>query len=257
MILRVSMLPVLFLGLFGCSDDAQNKNDVGSKFSHQSLTSEQFASLANIPEKAEQKREQAFTAFATRSSIADHLLKSDLKDDLNITRRLVDTKSRIVLDAYFDRYLSEAVTNEAVESYYSENSHLFSNKEYELAYYQIRKKSGTDESKLLLLADALYKDLMDEKVSVNIKKYSALASEKNIVLTSENGAPKILKALEGISEGGYTQPVVTKRGVQIFSVQSVKAKSVALEFVKPRIEYKLKQLLKEQEYKRLSAMAMQ
>lgn len=256
MVFKISMLSVVFLGLFGCSNDTQNKNDVGASFSHQSLTKEQFASLANIPEKAEQKREQAFTDFTTRSSIANHLLKNDLKDDLSITRRLVDTKSRIVLDAYFDQYLSGAVTNEAVQNYYSENTHLFSNKEYELSYYEIRMKPGLDKAKLSLLADALYKELMDKSAPVDLEKYSALASEKNIVLISEHAAPKILKALEGVLEGQYSQPVATNRGIRVFKVQSVKTKPVELEFVKPRIEYKLKQLLKAQEYKRLSMAAI-
>lgn len=255
MILKVSVLAVVLFSLVGCDKGISNNSNAEARFNHQSLTSKQFANLTNIPEKAEQKREEAFTAFTTRSSVADYLLEGELRGDLSITRRLVDTKSRIVLDAYFKKYLSSVVSDEAIRDYYSKNVSSFSDNEYELFQFQIRVKANDDIKKLSLMADALYKALIEGQQPLDLKKYSAVALEKSLILTSDNTNPSILKALEGVLEGSFSPPVVTKQGIQIFKVKSIKSKPIAFELVKPKIEYKLKQALKQEEYNRLTLIA--
>jgi peptidyl-prolyl cis-trans isomerase C len=252
-VIRVCVLAAALVNLPGCSDDVSDKSNYGSMFSHKSLTSEQFAQLAKIPERAETRRVEAFNTFSMRSSIADDLLRNELKENLSITRRLVDTKSRIVLDSYFEEYLKDAVTEEAIQKYFSENSELFSEKDYELSYYLIRVKSGENEQELMLKADELYKYLsVNGSESLNLKDYSAVASSESLELSTDNADPSVLTALAGVAVGEYSRPAKTKRGIQIFEVKSLKSKPVALEMVKPKIEYRLKQALKQTEYKRLT-----
>jgi hypothetical protein len=246
---------LISLGLIACSGETSNKTSTNDVFNHESLTIDQFSKLAKIPERAEQRRNEAYATFSTRSSMADYLLGNDLKDDLNITRRLVDTKSRIVLDAYFNGFLKNAITEEALIEYFSGNVEKFSEMTYVLSYYLIRMKPGKHEENLISKADALYEKLSAAgNSSLNLGEYSAVASSVNVELSTNNADPAILMALEDVSVGEYSRPAKTKAGVQIFKIVSQESMPVEFEAVKSKIEYKLKQDLKQKEYARLSLL---
>lgn len=251
MFVRASILSFVLGSILGCSDsNHDDKDNIASMFSHQSISKDQFANLAKIPEKADKKREEAFGTFTTRSLVANSLLSNELKDEEELIRRLVDAKSRIVLDVYFNKYLENEITLTAIENYYSQNTELFSEKEYELSYYLLRVPQGADENTVMDDMLSFYEQLVSGS-TFDLNEFSVRVSNENILLSSSNAAPAILNALESLEAGEYTRPTRTKRGIQIFKIESMLIKPLKFELVKPNIEYKLRQKVKLEEYQRL------
>jgi len=249
-LIRSSIALIALTLMVGCGDSAKVSNEMAEMFSHKSLSMEQYADLANIPKSAQSNRLESFNIFEARSSIADNLLKSEFKGDLKITRQLVEAKSRIVLDAYFDSFMKGALSEEVVQEYYDNNKQAFSENEYRLSYYLVRVMKGENEEIPLSEMHKLYLNIKSGQ-EIQLGAYEANIVKGKIVLSSNNADPTVLNVLEGISEGGVAPPVRTKLGVQVFKVEAINTNLLPINQVRSKIEYRLKEQLIDREYRRL------
>lgn len=245
------------IAILGCKEDNVNIDQQLSSMSVQAISVDDYALLKRIPERAKDRKEEAFSAFKERTLIADYLLTSALKADASVHLSLLEAKNRILINQYFDNYLDKSITEEQAREYYESNKSDFKNKKYELAHILLKVRGNDEAEQISVKADRILKDLdngLAFSVAVETHSQDTLTKDKKGHLgqmDSRNTDPAIIDAVSSLSVGEISAPVKTMRGFHIFKVLAVESDEVAFESVQEKIIYALRQTKRDAEYKRL------
>ncbi|TLM76760.1 peptidyl-prolyl cis-trans isomerase [Microbulbifer harenosus] len=255
-------IPVLLTAISACS--GKNSFDGRGAFvSGDSISIEKYAEITRIPERASERKRSAYDAFMDRSRIASYLLEGELSDDDAIKIELQEALNQKVIAAYFNKYLSNNISEDAYKAYYENNREKYVLRDFVVDRFSIRPRKVGQDTELLLEAamESLRNEMLAGKSHEEI--LSAFEGEENLIVTAdvgvslaaENVSYELVDALQGLAEGGVSKPVSAMRGVQLFRVAKVTERQQSFDDVSGKIKFELNNSLKDHEYERLLKLA--
>jgi peptidyl-prolyl cis-trans isomerase C len=85
------------------------------------------------------------TQYLQREALAAAIEKTDLLDKAQVKAEVNEFRKEVLISRYFDRFLKEQLSDEAVEKYYKAHPEEFSEKQVHAAHILIRTHSMTSE----------------------------------------------------------------------------------------------------------------
>ena len=251
------ILAAIFLS--GCGEDnAKNKFIRDAGF-------EAYLKFKRIPVGDDQKVASALIVYNERVAVSKAIEKTGLLDTDMITIEVEEFRKQMLISRYFEAFVQENVTKDAVKNYYNTNAEEFERRKIRVAHILFRTNSRmTDDEKnaRLLKAKEAYARLQkNEKFEDLVKEYSddKLSVQKDGDLGwLEEGAvdPIFSRTVFNLTEDKISKPFATSYGYHIVKVLEPAAViKTPFERVEGDITYKLKQQAKEGEMKRLKELA--
>jgi len=171
----------------------------------------------------------------------------------------------MLIGRYFEEFLKERVTDEAVRNYYATNPDQFQAKKIHVAHILVRTNPGLSETErqaLLTKASAIYtKANSQEDFTALAKEYSEdqlSAQHGGDLGWLQEGAidPAFSTRIFGMKAGELSEPIVTPFGFHIVKVlEGPQVIKQPFESVAGDIRYRLRQEAKAAELERLKAAA--
>ena len=255
---------VVFLIAFAVSCGSDSDGQVASVNGRGISTAEFDAYLAyrNLPDNDQKKRRNALEEYTRREGIADAIEASGLLDADAIAVELREYRKEMLLSRYFDEFLRENVTDQAVLNYYNSNPEEFGEERTRVAHILLRTRPDMDDSERLvklttarevyskLVAGedfaALAKDYSEDQVSG--KKGGELGWLKRGAV-SEVFSQKVFS----LEESELSEPFETPFGFHIVRIlEPAQTTRRPFEAAKGDIRYQLRQRAKRAELDRLS-----
>lgn len=210
------------------------------------------------------QRQNVLDDFLKSEALADIVEKDYFKDDAAIQAEIREQEKEILVSRYFQKYLEEQVTDEAVRNFYNNNIERYEEKKIHVAHILLRLNRNMDESqrqvKLTTAQEALSKIQAGMEFSEAAKSYSEdQVSGKNggVLGWLPEGSidKKFSDAAFSLKQNELSAIVETPFGYHIIKVlEEPKVTRKSLEAVKGEIRHQLRTTAKEAERKRLLAL---
>ncbi|WP_444919045.1 peptidyl-prolyl cis-trans isomerase [Microbulbifer sp. JMSA003] len=250
-----AVLAVYFIT--GCSESVELRGMNGFA-SSTSISEDQYGEIRGIPQRASDRRSQAFDEFIQRSKIADYLLNEELEHDLNLQVELQEIVNQKTIEVYFDTFLESALSESALKIYYDDHSGEYSKKNYELTRIVFRAKNEQGE---LDIAAEEFREVLAEKgdkAAIELlNKFSSVSvsTQTGVELYEENIDVKLLSELERLGKGDVSYPIWIGKTLQVFRLDSFSKIPLPYEDVAARVKYDLSAELRRKEIQRLSLLS--
>jgi peptidyl-prolyl cis-trans isomerase C len=255
---------VVFLIAFAVSCGSGSDGQVASVNGRGISTAEFDAYLAyrNLPDNDQKKRRNALEEYTRREGIADAIEASGLLDADAIAVELREYRKEMLLSRYFDEFLRENVTDQAVLNYYNSNPEEFGEERIRVAHILLRTRPDMDDSerlvKLTTAREAYSKLVAGEDFAALAKDYSEdqVSGKKGGELgwlkrgaVSEVFSQKVFS----LGESELSEPFETPFGFHIVRIlEPAQTTRRPFEAAKGDIRYQLRQRAKLAELDRLS-----
>lgn len=99
-----------------------------------------------VPEDAGERREREIGRYLRREALAQAIEKTDALDPAAVQARLNEYRQQVLISEYFDRYLEEQVSDEAVRNYYSNHIEDYEHRKIRVAHILLRTNRGMTEA---------------------------------------------------------------------------------------------------------------
>lgn len=251
------------LAMAGCGDSGTESATIGTaKVSNVDLDS--FAQIKGIPERAEERREQAFEQFRVRSAVANYLVEQGFPGDIAARLEAQEAVNQIILQHYLSSRLEQEVTPEKIAEYYERHTEQFADRAYDAAHIFFRVLPNAEQSVVEAVkkkADMAYNRLVqgaDFSVLARELSEDQATNEKGGVLPtlhSGNVNATVEELLSNMQPGELSPPIRTERGFQIFKLNAIEADPLPLEEVSDRIRHTLEQDVERKEMEQLKALS--
>ncbi len=184
MLLRVFVVTCVLMGLIACGDE---KEKPATEVSGKPLATvngrkidtvqfEKFLEFKRIPPKDEVRKARMLEQYLEREALADVIEKQNRLDNGLIQAELHEFKKEMLISRYFEKYLREQVTEQAVSNYYNTKASEYEQKKAHVAHILIRlnKKMSEQErqAKLTTAQEAYSKIRSGEKFGAIAGMYS-------------------------------------------------------------------------------------
>ena len=257
------ILPVL-LGaalLTGCTD--QEEKTVGF-VNDQPVTETEFNAylqFKRIPSDNEGLKTRELDAYLQRTALAAAIEQEALLSPASITAEVTEFKKQMLVSRYFEQYLKDNVTEEAVKNFYTSNPDEFQSRKARVAHILIRTNesmSPNEKQALLTKAQEVYSRIQAQE------DFAKVAEEVSEDLNSKKRGGEIGWLREGaidpafsarvftMKEGDVSEPVATPFGFHIIkTLDEAQIVKTPFEQVKGDIRYRLRQQARDAEMERL------
>ena len=259
---KLVVITLLAALLSACSGGGES---IG-KINGDNISAEQFdawLAFKRIAIKDDKHRAELIKQYLEREALMRSVADKKILDKDLVEAEVNDFKQQMVISRYFEKYLKDVVTDQAVQNYYVANAKNYEQRQAHIAHILFRlNKSMNDNERLARLTAArevysklkagedfatLAKDNSEDKHSA--KKGGDLGWLKFGAINQ--GFSEMAFALE---EGQYTEPFETPFGYHIVKLLG-KPKTVKkpLDAVKGDIRYKLRQQAKAAEMEKIQS----
>ena len=160
---------------FGCGSDSTDLAKVDGK----DISSDVFASylkFKRIPDPDEQKRARLLDSYLKREALSAAVEKADLLDKGLMEMELNEFRKEMLISRYFEVYLNETVSDQAVKNYYDTHVAEFEVKKAKVAHILLRTNTKMGETerkaKLTTAGEAYSKARSGEDFTEVAKAYS-------------------------------------------------------------------------------------
>ncbi|MBU2712628.1 peptidylprolyl isomerase [Zooshikella harenae] len=256
------VLGVIFSGvlLAGCQEQGQTLAKVADK----SVTQDEFSAYLahkHIPADSEKRVSAALDDYLAREALAKAVEQSALLDNKLIAAELNEFRKQMLISRYFEKYLNNVVTEDALLNYYANNPEQFQTKRVNVAHILFRVRRGMTQPEIDALKTKVYEVYSKLQASETFadlaKAYSqdVLSAEKEGELGwIKEGAidSEFSRIAFSLEEGKYSEPFRTPFGFHI--VKQLKSPQIIkqpFEAVKGDIRYQLRAEAKQAEYDKL------
>ena len=259
----VCLLTVLAV-LSACGKGGKEIAEVNGK----SITQEQFDAYIKFKRLAannDKAREKLLDQYLEREALAAVIEKSDKLDQALIEAELNEFKKEMLISRYFETYLKDQVSDEAVKNYYASNADKYEESKVHVAHILLRTNRNMGEperkAKLTTAQEAFSKLQTGKSFDEIAKTYSedAISAKKGGDLGwLKKGSidKKFSETVFNMKPGDVSEPFETPFGFHIVKLIEGPVKSKRpLEAVKGDIRYQLRNQAKEAELKRLVSEA--
>jgi len=243
-------------------------DDVLVKINGKSLSKSQFNSylkFKRLPLSDDNQHKRILDQYIEREALADSIINEKLLDLNLIQAELNEFRKELLISRYFEKFLMEKVTDDAVLNYYNTHANKYEQKKAHAAHILIRthNKMGEIERRAkLTLAQEAYSKLRIGKPFEDIaKQYSedSISAKKGGDLGwIKQGSidPLFSTKLFALSKGSITEPFETSFGFHIVKLlEAPKIIKQPFKSVASDIKYQLRNMAKNAELKRLKALS--
>ncbi len=251
------------LSIGGC-----NKEPVLATIDGEKITQAEFDAylkFKRLPAKDEKRKSSLLGQYLNRKAMSLVIENSDLLDQSMIKAELDEFKKEMLISRYFEKFLRDKVTEQAVMNYYNKNAAKYEEKKIHVAHILFRTNSKMDENSRkakLTAANEAYSKIMSGKDFAEIaQSYSEdkISGKKGGDLGwLKQGAidSKFNDKVFSMKKGEISEPFETTFGyhiVKIIDEPTIVKRPFAA--VKGDIRYILRNQAKDAELKRIMSKA--
>ncbi|MCG8472148.1 MAG: peptidylprolyl isomerase [Desulfobacterales bacterium] len=255
---------IVIIFVFACSSDTPHLATIsGEKVSKARY--EAYLKYKRIPAADAKKREKAFSQYLNRTALAMMIEKEELLDQELLAAELDELKKEMLIGRYFEAYLNHAVSDQAVQNYYTMHPEEFETKKVHVAHilFRTNKQMGDAQRQAVLTTahEAFSKLRIGAEFSDVAEDYSEdRVSGKKGGDLGWLGAGSIgdlfSEKMFSLKEGDVSEPFETPFGYHILKVlDEPRTVKQSFESVRGKIRYKLRENAKAKERERLMARA--
>ena len=238
-------LAISLLFLSGCKHDETLAKVNGHAISDEEFTA--YLKAKHIDPKDEKRKAIALDQYLEREGLARVIEEKKLLDPVATQVELNEFRKEMLISRYFDQYLTQQVTDDAIHNYYNTHVDQFEEKKIHLAHILIRTNRKMDETerkaKLTTAQEAYSKVHAGKDFSDIAKAYSEdkISGEKGGDLGwMKEGA--ISKAFSdkvfAMKEGEVSEPFETDFGFHVVKViEAAQTVKQPFEAVQGQIRY--------------------
>jgi len=269
-----ALIILIILTLMACSDnkkaDTNNQpipetsSKIIARIDDHEITDKQFNAylkFKRLSVKDNNRRLKILNNFVEREALADAIEKENYLDHDLIAVELNEFRKEMLISRYFEKFLKQTVTDQAVKNYYHTHISAYESQKAHAAHILIRthKKMSEPErqAKRTIAQEAYAKIRSGENFSNIANNYSEdkLSAKKGGDLGwIKKGSidPKFSKTLFELKAGEISLPVETSFGFHIIKmIESPKNIRRPLNAVAAEIRYELRNKAKQAELNRL------
>lgn len=223
-----------------------------------------FLKFKRISDKDEKKRGMLLDQYLEREALASAIEKGDLLDKDLIQAELNEFRKEMLISRYFEKYLNDTVTDQAVQNYYNTNASDYEQKKIHAAHILIRlnKKMSEPERKAkLTTAQEAYsliksgKDFAEVAKDYSEDKISAKKGGDLGWLKEGSIDKRFSKTLFELKAGEISEPFETPFGFHVLkNIEGPKAVKSPFSSVSGDIRYMLRNKAKKAEMEKLQKM---
>lgn len=260
---RMLALIAGILVMTACGNNSSDFAEVnGHKISQKQFDA--FLTYKRIPATGNKKLDATIDDYLEREALSAVIESQGGMDNPVIQAELNELKKEMLISRYFEKFLQDAVTEQAVKNYYTTHAEDYEQKKAHVAHILIRTTKDMPETekqaKETMVMEAyskiktgkdfaeVAKDFSEDKMSA--KKGGDLGWLKEGSISP--GFSK--KVFEELKEGDISEPFETPFGYHIVKlVEAPKVIKQPFKSVEGNIRYQLRNKAKQEEVKRLMA----
>lgn len=250
--------------LVGCEGGGESIAEVNGK----PITQERFDAYLKLKRVPAQNAEwvgRELDDYLEREGLAGQIEEQGLLPVDQIEAEVSEFRKQMLISRYFEEYLRERVTDEAVRNFYATNPDQFQARKVHVAHILLRTNSAMSDAErqaLLTKAQEVYSRANAQE------NFNALAKEfSEDLLSAQNGGdlgwlqegaidPTFSSKVFAMKAGELSEPVVTPFGFHVIKViEGPQVIKQPFESVSGDIRYRLRQEAKQAELDRLKQAA--
>ena len=261
------------IAIQGCSKkeqpSAETKSNVYAYINDQAITQAEidtFLKFKGIQDPTSKQAQRQIDDFIYREALTKSIEKQSLLDSSLVEIEMREFKKEMMISRYFETYLSDKVSSDAMRNYYNSNPDEFSTEKVKVAHILVRTSPTMSkeerQSKLTLIHQIHAKASNNPDFETLAKQYSEdQASGQNGGslgwIKRGDVSKEFSDAAFSLNEGGVSDPISTPFGFHILKVeQAAETVKQPYDQVKGDIRYKLRQLAKKAETERLEKASL-
>lgn len=259
--LAASLLAVL---LAGCDSSGDSIAEVNGK----PVTQERFDAylkFKRVPTQNNQWVSRELDEYLEREGLAGQIEEQGLLPAEQIDTEVAEFRKQMLISRYFEEFLRERVTDEAVRNFYATNPDQFQAKKIHVAHILLRTNQAMSEAErqaLLTKAQEVYSRAnAQEDFALLAEEYSEdqlSAKQAGDLGWLQEGAidPTFSNKVFAMKAGELSEPLVTPFGFHVVKViEGPQVIKQPFEAVSGDIRYRLRQEAKQAELDRLKQAA--
>jgi peptidyl-prolyl cis-trans isomerase C len=259
--LATSLLAVL---LTGCDSSGDSIAEVNGK----PITQERFDAylkFKRVPTQNNQWVSRELDEYLEREGLAGQIEEQGLLPVEQIETEVAEFRKQMLISRYFEEFLRERVTDEAVRNFYATNPDQFQAKKIHVAHILLRTNQAMSEAErqaLLTKAQEVYSRAnAQEDFAALAEEYSEdqlSAKQAGDLGWLQEGAidPSFSNKVFAMKTGELSEPLVTPFGFHVVKViEGPQVIKQPFEAVSGDIRYRLRQEAKQAELDRLKQAA--
>lgn len=250
--------------LVGCEGGGESIAEVNGK----PITQERFDAYLKLKRVPAQNAEwvgRELDDYLEREGLAGQIEEQGLLPIDQVEAEVSEFRKQMLISRYFEEYLRERVTDEAVRNFYATNPDQFQARKVHVAHILLRTNSAMSDAErqaLLTKAQEVYSRANAQE------DFNALAKEfSEDLLSAQNGGdlgwlqegaidPTFSSKVFAMKAGELSEPVVTPFGFHVIKViEGPQVIKQPFESVSGDIRYRLRQEAKQAELDRLKQAA--
>lgn len=242
----------------------QEKQQVVAKVAGDNISKAQFEAYLkhkHIPVTEEKRAQAALDQYLEREALAKAIEDSQFLDNDLTAAELNEFRKQMLISRYFEKYLNQTVSEDALRNYYAGSPDQFQSKRVNIAHILLRVRPKMSEQEVNVVKTNAYeaysKLRANEDFAKLAKTYSEdrLSAEKNGELgwiKEEAIDSEFSKIAFSLKEGEFSKPIRTPFGFHIIKqLQAPQIIKQPFEAVKGDIRYQLRAQAKQAEYEKL------
>lgn len=261
----VNILGILTLAvmLTACDRDPKLAQVNGKNISENDFAA--YLKFKRVPEKDTKRKEALLKQYLERESMAAVIEKSDVLDKEQIDAELNEFRKEMLISRYFQKFLADKVSDEAVKNYYNNHANEYEKRKVNVSHILFRTNQAMGEAERkakLTAAQEAYSKIKSGKKFEDIAKASSedkISGKKggNLGWIREGAIDKKFSELVfNMKKDEVSEPFETPFGFHI--VKLIDGPAVIkqpFETVKGDIRYQLRNKAKQAEIERMRKAA--
>lgn len=240
-------LSLICLGLASCSGDYVAK--VGSEEISKNKF-ESYLAAKNIRYKDLSEMDKALESLASRVALEQAILEEGVTEEDRIEADVEDFRRNLIINSYFQRHISQRVTDEAVLNYFNNNASEFEKEKAHIAHILLRTNDAMSEEEVQAVKTQIFE--VHAKLSTGAD-FSDMAKEvSDDTISGKKGgdlgwvqrgfiSPVFTSISFDLAAGSISEPIQTPFGFHIIkSLEAPKIVKPAFETVSGEIRHMLK-----------------
>lgn len=257
---------VLVSFLIATQTDFFSDSDAIGKIDGQPVSKEQFDAylkFKRINVKDDEHRAYLVEQYLEREALMREIVGQGILDQAFIEAEINDFKQQMYISRYFEQYLADAVSDDAVKNFYVANAADYQHKQAHVAHILFRLNAGMSETERLAKQTAVQdvysklkaeKDFAELANEVSEDKHSAVKGGDLGWLKEGAISELFTKTAFALEKGQVSSPFETPFGFHIVKlIDAPKIVKKPFEAVKGDIRYKLRQQAKSAQIDRLQS----
>lgn len=261
--MRVYILIMMTISiLLGCSRNIDES--VMAEIDGKEITASQFDAFIKfkrIPTHDEMKLKEIKDRYIEREALASGIEKLEYLDNDLIQAELNEFKKEMLISRYFEKYLKNSVSDQAIKNYYKTHAADYEKKKAHVAHILIRTRKNMDETerkvKLTTAREAHSLATSGGDFAELVRKYSedkiSVKKGGDIGWIKEGAIdPDFSKKVFAMEKGEISEPLETPFGFHIVKlIEPPQVVRSAFEKVSGDIRYQLRVKAKQKELERI------